>query len=332
MRKIVKTGLLAALIMSVFVVKKAVAQNILPLMVAPVRQEIELSPGDKAYINVKFYNNGETPVTGILRTADFLVNDKEGSPVIIDDLTDASPKYSASTWVTLPSDRITIAAGDKVNVQASITVPDYATPGGRYLAIYFEPGGDIPEFTGTERAGSGVAARIASLAYIRIAGDIRENALITRFFAPAFFEYGPVRIETEILNRGDYHIRPKAILALTDMFGGLVDQVSLKERNIFPDTSLVYENELGQKWLFGKYKITLMGSYGNGKVLETSAYVWILPWRVIAIIILAVLILWLLIRRFFIDSKKHVSDLENRLKAEEDEIEKLKRMLKNKKD
>jgi hypothetical protein len=323
---------LSLLTVAIFVIllkSSTFAQDAINMVVGPARQEVTLDPGKTQNIEVRFYNQNNYPLTGIVNVADFTVTGNEGSPRIIDNPSAASPKYSGASWLSIPYNQMTIAPSDKVSVPVTITVPENAAPGGRYVAVYFQPGGQAP--SAAQGSGSGVAPRVASLIYIKISGDIKENAVITRFNVADFFEYGPVKVETEILNRGDYHIRPRGIVTLSDMFGGVVDQVSISERNIFPDASLVYSNEIGEKWLFGKYKVTFSGTYGGGKVLETSTYVWVLPLRIITVIVLAITILWLIIRKLVNSSKKQFTVLEDKLSQEEEEIQKLKEMLKGKK-
>ena len=139
-------------------------QASLPLTVAPARQEITVAPGEGAAVNIRFYNFSEAPVSGIVRVADFIVNNTQGAPRIIENVGQVSPRFSAQTWLTIPYDRITIAANDKVSLQAKITVPADAHPGGRYVAVYFEPTTAIPQAIGAEKeAGTGVTSRIASL-------------------------------------------------------------------------------------------------------------------------------------------------------------------------
>lgn len=303
------------------------AQEKINIVVGPARQELRVDPGETVQTEVRFYNQTEAVLSGIVSVADFTVIGTEGSPRIIDNPSLGSPKYSGASWVTIPYDQISIASTNKVTVPVTITIPETAKPGGRYVAVYFQPGGQIP--SGNQRAGSGVASRVASLLYIRVNGEITENALITRFYSPTFFEYGPVVVNTEILNRSDYHIRPKAIIAMTNIFGSLADQVTLKESNIFPDASLLYENQVGPKWLFGRYKLNLMGSYGSsGRALEAATYVWVLPWRVIAVVLLAILIVYILIKKLISGSAEQVNQLEGELEKEQAEIEKLKKILK----
>ena len=313
----------------IFNLGKVVGQTTLPLIVAPARQQLDITPGEKSAVVIKFYNSSDLPVSGILKAADFLVTDKEGTPVIIDNPLQANPKYSASSWFDLPYDRMTIAPDDKVTIQASINIPIDAHPGGRYVAIYFEPSGNIPEpVVANEEAGTAVGTRIAGLVYLKVAGETVEKALVSRFFAPSFFEYGPVKLETEILNRGDYHITPRGVISLINMFGGVVDQQKLNEANIFPDASRSFTNELGKKWLMGRYKISLLAGYGEtGQALTNELYVWVFPWRVATVTLLALIIIILLIKSAYKNLVVKETALEEEIEKEKGEIEKLKQQL-----
>lgn len=324
MKKIIYSLLFAGLFLAL--ASSTQAQEKLQMIVGPVRQEIFLDPGENDQVEIRFYNQSEQPITGQLSAVDFVVTSPDGAPTLLDDPTQASPKFSGTNWISLPYDQITIAATNRVNVPVSIAVPSDAKPGGRYVAIYFQPNNN-----NLANTGSGVSSRIAGLLYIRVNGEITENALVTRFNAPAFFEYGPVTVNTEILNRGDYHIQPKAVIAMTNAFGNLADQVMLREENIFPDATRIFTNEIGPKWLFGRYKLSLMGSYGtSGKTLEAINYVWVIPWRIIAIVILAIILVYILIKKVILASHEQVTELESRLSAEEKELEELKKLLRKK--
>ena len=308
---------------------KVSAQNSIPLVVSPARQEVLVDPGESTNVNVRFYNQASSPLSGIVRVADFIVYDKEGSPQIIDNVKLASPRFSGSTWINLPYENVTIAANDKISMYVPITVPANAKPGGRYVAVYFEPNTGVPQSKTGQGAGSGLASRIASLLYIQVKGDTFQKAIVNVFSAPSFMEFGPVTVKAEILNRGDFHIRPIGAVTMTDMFGRLVDQSSLKEQNIFPDTVRTFENSLGKKWMFGRYTVNLAASYASGKTLESSLYLWIMPWRLIAIVILGVAILWSVLSRTILSSQKHVEELQEKLQKEEKEIEDLRKMVEN---
>lgn len=320
-------------IITVISTKLAHAQSTLPLTVGPARQQITVNPGEQAAFSVKFYNESGTPISGIIKTADFVVQDKEGSPRIIEDANQSSPRFSGSAWVTLPYDRMSIPANDKVIVQSSLSVPKDARPGGRYVSVYFEPSTAVPQGVNDEAAGQGVSPRIASLLYIRVAGQITESALVNNLFTKSFYEYGPVKIDSEILNRGDYHIRPRGMLTLTDPWGGIVEQTPLKEENIFPDAVRSYENTLGSKWMLGQYKVTLVASYGEkAQALERSIYFWAFPWKVATIITLSLIIALLFGRSLYMRLAVKEASLEHMIQTEKEEIEKLKDELKKRKE
>jgi len=76
---------------------------------------------------------------------------------------------------------------------------------------------------------------LAGLVYLGVTGPILEKASVSRFFTPGFLEYGQSTSDTQILNRGDYHIVPRGLITLTNIFGTSVDRSFLKEENIFPD-------------------------------------------------------------------------------------------------
>lgn len=314
-----------------FNLKTVTAQTAIPFTVAPARHELSVSPGEEININIRFYNIGDTSIPGILKASDFIVDNQQGTPRIIEDVSMSSPRFSAASWITMPYDRMAVAAQNKVSVPVSIKVPHDARPGGRYVAVYFEPtAGNYRTTENDEEVATSIAPRIASLIYIRVKGDAFEKAIISRFFATYFQEYGPIKLQTEILNRGDFHIRPKGVITVIDMFGGLVDQASIKEHNIFPEVSRSYENTLGKKWMFGRYKIDIAAAYGDrGQALTRFIYVWIFPWKLALVIILSIIILIILFSQIYKKFILREIRLEEELHKEKEEIEKLKRELKD---
>lgn len=306
-------------------------QTTLPLIVYPARQFLELSPGEKTAVTANFINQSDQPVSGFVKIVDFIVRDNQGTPEFIENLEAAPEKYSAASWFKSEYDRVTLPSNEKVSIQAQINVPKNAHPGGRYVAIYFQT--QDPKFNPSDtlnyQAGTGIAPRLASLIYIKVKGDIKESAFVTKFKTKNFQEYGPINVETEILNRGDYHITPKGAVFLTNSFGKRVDQQILKEQNIFPDTVRTYQNTLGKKWMIGKYRLSLSATYGEkGKTLEAFTEIWIFPWKLAVIITLSLIIVIILVRHFYKTVLLKETALEEEIKREREEIERLKEQLK----
>ncbi len=272
----------------------ALAQVSIPLTVIPARNQVEVEPGEKTALTINFYNQSDDPISGFFQVSDFIVEDDKGTPKLIENQDETPLKYSAANWFKLFYNQATLPPQNKVSLQATITVPPDARPGGHYVAIFFESTEALKE------SGTGISPRIASLIYVKVKGNISEQAFISKFLAPTFLEYGPIKIQASVLNRGDLHIKPRGIINLTDMLNRLVDQQSFDEQNVFPDATRSFENNLGSKWLFGRYKINLDLSYGEkSQALTASTYVWVFPWRTTLIILLAIIIFYTVVTNFY---------------------------------
>jgi len=307
------------------------AQNVIPMTVAPARQQINADPGSVEYFNLKFINQGTSPLYGNLKIVDFVVGDNQGNPVLLDDA-NLSTRFSAAGWVSLPQEKASIPPGGILSLQLKMTIPKDARPGGRYLAVSFEPTGTIPEATGVDQEGIlGISSRLAGLVYVRVNGPITEQAFIENFKAPSFIQWGPVPVSFNILNRGDYHITPQGAVTLTNWFGTKVDEEILEAKNIFPDVSRSYESALGGRFLIGRYKVSVVAAYGeSGQVLKQVAYVWAFPVLLFLLIALGIVILILsgvLISRKFTKKER---ELEEKLEVELSEVEKMKENLRDK--
>ena len=305
-------------------IPKALAQDAAQINVAPARQELVADPGEITAIQVRFYNPTETPISGLLRVTDFIVERDDGVPSFLE-ANEASPRFAAASWITLPYDRITVASQESVSIEAKIRVPQNASPGGRYFAVYFEHGSLTPQSGNEEDKSVAITHRVASLTYLTVAGPVEETALLKELKTPAFLEYGPIEVKTSITNQGNLHIRPQGILTLTNMLGKVIDQQQLEEKNIFPDVSRTFENTLGQdkRWLIGKYRIDLSATYGDsGKVLTGTVFTWVFPWKLATMTLLAVVIASLLITLTLKSFRKKEEQLEEKIEQLEEKIDK----------
>ena len=337
-----KTALIIAtfltILSGIFAVGRVRAQNqtVLPLTVVPPKQEVLINPGEHFSTSVKFLNQGDSPVTGSLTVLDFVVQDDVGTPLFLDNpqvvgTTEIPAQYSAAKWIKVPQNEIGIVAKGNVEIPITIDVPENAAPGGRYAAVLFQPTGSLTLGNPTSAQETPIAIRIASLIYIRVAGPIVESATVTKFEGPTFLEYGPVALTAKILNQGNYHISPQGDVTLKDVFGRVVAKSKLDTRNIFPGTSRVYTNEVGQKLMIGKFTTTLNATYGDtGNLLTANFVMWVLPWRIMLAILLALIIIALTGTMWYKRIKKREEKLVEELKEEKTELEELKEELKDK--
>ena len=54
-----------------FVTDSVYAQDRVPLVVAPARMQLNVNPGENYNLSVKFINEAQQPVSGIIKVVDF---------------------------------------------------------------------------------------------------------------------------------------------------------------------------------------------------------------------------------------------------------------------
>lgn len=307
---------------SSFLVKEVFAQQRIPLTVAPARQTVAIDAGKSEMLQIKFFNESSSPISGNLKVVDFIVTGKNGAPILLED--------QPNDWVKLPFDKATIPSGDVLKINFKVEVPKGAEPGGRYAAIMFEQVGQLSESSGSESA-SAISSRIVGLVSIRVNGLITESAFVNIFKLPKFLEFGKIPVYFEIMNKGGYHITPTGQITLTNWRNKEIERVTLEEKNIFPGVSRSYEESLGETWMFGRYKVNLVASFGDqGKTVLAESFVWVIPVTVIVIIIFSILILILTIYLISRGVKAKQEVLENKLEEEISELEAIKNKFKDK--
>lgn len=293
------------------------AQEKIPLVVAPARQTVAMDAGTVENLQVKFFNESTSPISGNIKAVDFVVTGSDGSPILLED--------NENDWIKLPYQKATIAAGDVLKVNFKVEVPKNELPGGRYVAIIFEQTGQLVNAASLNESASSISSRIVSLLSIRINGPVIESAFVNIFKTPKFLEFGKIPVYFEITNKGGYHINPKGQVTLTNWMGKEIDRVTIDDKNIFPSAKRSYETSLGETWMFGKYKINLVASYGEtGKTVLAENFVWIIPVTVVVVIIFLILILILSGYLLTRGMKAKQEDLEEKLEEEINELNKLK--------
>jgi len=261
--------------------------------ISPPSLAFTLEPGEKTEKIIKITNNSTEPLEFVANTVDFIVKDKAGTPELLP-VGQIETKYAASSWSMVSPDTIIIPAGKTSTTTLYVQVPGNARPGGRYFAVTFRPLNSV----GRKNTGASVNSVVGSLVYLTVAGDAKEEAEIVDFSAPKLSEYGPIAINTEIKNLGDAHISPKAVVEVKNIFGKKVFSTALANLNIFPGASRIFDNSWEKKFLFGYYKANLDGYFGQANNLPLTAmtFFWVIPYKLVAILVLAMLIVIIAVR------------------------------------
>jgi hypothetical protein len=271
------------------VIQQAHAQEVArTFTISPPAVQVKLDPGKTAEGVLKLVNDSDSPLTFQTSLQDFIVKDAEGTPSILPPNT-LSNKYSASTWIGVYPDIITVKPHEKAELNYFIQVPSDARPGGHYAAIMYTPTTTM----GVNGTGATVNTSVGTLFYVTVNGPVNIKASITSFLTKSLWDMGPVTLNTKILNVSDVHITPKGTITVTNMLGQKSDQKALAAYNIFPGgVSRNYHTQVGKKFMLGLYKANLEATYGpNNAPLVASASFVVFPWKLAAFIILMVIVI-----------------------------------------
>lgn len=309
------------------------AQSRIDLTVYPAVVEQEIKPNTPTRFLLQFRNNSTDMLSGRIKVADYVINDKTGTPTLVED-DQMSLKYAASKWITPLNDQVTIPPNDYVAINIAVNPPVDIGACGHYAIVYFEPfegaisGGKVAN---TESESS-IITKVGALVNLKtVSKQCKQGLDVLAYTVPQFLEYGPIKVTFDLFNKGDVHITPIGTVTATNMFKSAINTVNIKEQRIFPETAKSYEVVLGKKYMVGKYAVLLQGKYGDsGLPFSKVAYVWVFPWKIATVIVLAIVILLLLGKNMYKGIVVKEASLEKEIAQERKEIEDLKEQLKKK--
>ena len=267
--------------------------------ISPALVDLNAERGQTYTVKLKVTNVTAATLVYTSEVNDFTSKDESGAPQI---LIGENLPTSASVvdWVTTEQE-FTLQSRESRTIVASITIPDDAEPGGHYGAIRFS--GRTPEL---QETGVGLSASAGMLMLIRVSGDINESANVASFFTANgdtqsfFFETSPVKFVTRIKNDGNIHVKPIGSIELRDMFGNIVSTIPVNDSksNVLPNSIRKFENEYKSDWMFGLYTANLTLGYGTtGQAITNSITFWVIPYKLVLIVLLALVTLVFIVRR-----------------------------------
>ena len=274
------------------------------LEISPPLLTLTSDPGKTVKTTILIRNVSKTDLVVTGEANDFVASGEDGTPKVLLDPNETSP-YSMKDWISTPT-KLTLVPKEIKSMNITINVPADASPGGHYGVIRFT--GTPPNLEGQ---GVSLSASLGSLIFMRVNGDITENMSVEQFSISkdgkkgSFFESPPLKFEQVIKNSGNIHERPGGAVTITNMFNKPVTTFSYNpdSRYILPGSSRHFEQtvdkkELGGKRLFGKYTAKLTVTYGekNDKTTTSTITFWVIPWKIILIVIAALIAGFFLIR------------------------------------
>lgn len=271
------------------------------IQVSPTLYELNAERGKTYSIELTVMNVTLTDLLYTVSVDDFNSSDETGSPHII--LNSELPETaSVMTWVSTIPDFI-LKSRESKKIDAQITIPGNAEPGGHYGVIRFS--GSAPEI---ESTGVGLSASAGVLILIRVDGTISETASLVSFYSAngdkqsSFFENGPINLVARIKNDGNVHVKPSGDIEIRDIFGNLTATFPVNRQepksNVLPNSIRRFEVSLNKSWMVGPYTANLTLGYGTtGQAITSTINFWVIPYRIILVGLMALATLIFILRR-----------------------------------
>ena len=255
--------------------------------VGPVKLEISADPGD------------------VVRGELFLMNDEKEtkifSPVFEKFIEEnGSKKFTAeevdlASWFEI-NYPITLKPQESKNIPFILRIPKNASPGGHFAVIWWSAA--VP--------GAGqvsIVTRAGILVYLRVSGDIKEEAKIIQFNTDKkIYWRSPVNFSINLENSGNVYLKPKGEITIKNLFGGIkaIIDVNKKDVSILPQS----KKNITEQWnfsgfIFGPYRVRMNLVYGESqKQIQKTLWFFVLPLKLIGIIILIILIVFIAIPQY----------------------------------
>ena len=294
--------------------------------VSPVFFDLTANPGDTLTEKIRIRNNASTPIPVKLQL-ESISGDLNGNITLKQDKTN-----QALGWIKFENEKVVLAPMDWTDIPFTIAIPKDAGYG-YYFAVNFT-NDKQNAVTKTGAAVNGAAA-VPILLDVRKPGA-KANAKIVNFsIENSILEYLPANFTAKIQNTGNIHIKPYgnifissgndknlAILDVNPALGSVLPQSARIFTAYWDDGFIVNEPVLqnGQPKLdkngkqvmqltfnwnkltsfrFGRYSATLLMVFDNGTrdvPLQTSLSFWVIPYRAIITVIIAIIILIVVVK------------------------------------
>jgi hypothetical protein len=248
-------------------------------------------------------------------------------------------------WVKINNGPYIIPPEQTTDIQFMLDVPDDAPPGGHYAAILVST--ESAKQEGEELAVK-TSQAITSLVFLRVEGEVNENASIREFTViDSLLEKPEAEFSLRFENKGNVHLQPRGDVVITNMWGTQRGSVPINYKthfgNVLPNSIREFKFTWSSDFKItdvGRYKAIATLTYGEDgmKSVTSTAYFWVIPIKatlitiasIIVFITLIVLMIKAYVRRILALAGVDV-DAERERKREEKESRKLERESKSKK-
>lgn len=271
------------------------------LSVTPPLFQLSVEPGDTWQSSVKVVNVNSYPLTVYAEVVNFEPEGEQGRgrfmPIFEEDTA-----HTLASWITIPKGPYVIPAEQSREINFLVDVPEDAAPGGHFAAILITT---EPPKLGDDSYVLRTSQTVTSLFFVRIEGDVIEEALIREFsMKDSLVEEPDAEFLLRFENKGNVHLQPRGNIVITNMWGKERGVVPINHRtnfgNVLPESirefTFSWKGE-GSITEIGRYTAIATLAYGEAGVKSVTAttYFWVIPIKatVITVAVIIALVLFM---------------------------------------
>ena len=265
------------------------------LIISPAKTQIIINPGERQTRELEVTNRTGMSVTINLGVEDF-TGDADG---LVQLLGEEKGPYSLKDFVKIEKNTFNLAHGQKAIVGLNIDIPKDSQPGGLTGAITIMSG-PVAGASNSGASGVSVVGKMASIMFVRVAGEAKESLQLDSFFTNKYFYTKPnVDFSIRAKNDGNVFLTPYATVDIYNFLNKKVDSIDISPWFVLAGFSRTRTVSWSKDLVFGRYtaKVTFNRGYG-GLSDEKTVNFWIVPLRFLAISLSVILILSLFIYWF----------------------------------
>ncbi len=275
-------------------------------VVGPGKVELEIEPGGTAVTQITVTNRMGSTRNFSLGVEDFTGSRNPGEVLVL--LGDDRGPYSLRDFLHFENNTFQLKNGERAKIPVRVTLPSDAQPGGLYGSILVST--TAQESSSAQK--SAIVLRLSASFFVKVPGDVKEDGLL-KGFATAnnkkVFGGGPITFRLLYENNGSVHVNPYGEIRIKNMLGEEVGFVEVDPWFALPQSLRLREVSWDRSLLAGRYTATASINRGYGDIVDVQTIsFWVLPWKIILGVFVAVLFLVFLLKfifsRFDIKMKK----------------------------
>lgn len=269
-------------------------------IIGPGKTEVSVAPGETETRNITVTNRTDSSANFTIGIEDF--TSATGTDQVVELLGDQQGPNSLRDLIDPELDEFTLASGERISFNVTVSIPAEAEPGGRYGAVIVSNTPSAQEVDGTTAR---IVSRLASLFLVRVEGPVEESGALSDFKLSGpdsvFWSDLPSGFEILFENTGNIHLAPYGQIEITNLFGQTIDRLAVDAYFALPDSTRYRAISWNPGFLFGLYEaeLSLNRSLTDQQVVDQATVsFWVIPWKVLVLVLLGILVLVGIVRWF----------------------------------